>query len=181
LPDNLSLDAIRTHLISILKLSYTPNDWQVHLIQQILQGYDSIFCAGMGYGKSLIFKALAVLGGSKKLIIVISLLKALERDQVFKLAFQVITMLNFCFRQNMQLRRELMLLLLMKTHPRLLSFGNELAQRLRSLICLPRWRCLRASRNYGELCDADLEEDEEGKDEMSGLSGNMIYYRYVIR
>ena len=32
LPDNLSLDAIQTRLISILKLSYTPDDWQVHLI-----------------------------------------------------------------------------------------------------------------------------------------------------
>ena len=63
LPDNLSLDAIWTRLVSILKLSYTPDDWQVHLIRRILQGYDSIFCAGTGYGKSLIFEGLAVLGG----------------------------------------------------------------------------------------------------------------------
>jgi len=48
LPDNLSLDAIRSRPISILKLSYTPNDRQVHLIRRILQGYDSIFCAGTG-------------------------------------------------------------------------------------------------------------------------------------
>ena len=63
LPDNLSLDAIWTRLVLILKLSYTPDDWQVHLIRRILQGYDSIFCAGTGYGKSLIFEGLAVLGG----------------------------------------------------------------------------------------------------------------------
>jgi len=68
--------------IAKLKLSYTPDNWQAHLIQQILQGYDSIFCAGTGYGKSLIFEGLAVLGGSQKLVIVISPLKALERDQV---------------------------------------------------------------------------------------------------
>lgn len=55
------------------------------MIRRILQGYDSIFCAGTGYGKSLIFEGLAVLGGPKKLVIVISPLKALERDQVFKL------------------------------------------------------------------------------------------------
>jgi superfamily II DNA helicase RecQ len=34
-----------------------------------------------GYGKSLIFEGLAVLSGKGKLVIVISPLKALERDQ----------------------------------------------------------------------------------------------------
>jgi len=68
-------------LINSFNLSYTPDDWQVHLIRRILQGYDSIFCAGTGYGKSLIFEALAVLGGAGKLVLVISPLKALERDQ----------------------------------------------------------------------------------------------------
>ena len=63
-------------LVSLLKLSYTPDDCQVHLIRRILQGYDSIFCAGTGYGKSLIFEGLAVLAGTKKLVIVISPLKA---------------------------------------------------------------------------------------------------------
>ena len=82
MPSNLSLNSIRTCLISQLSLSYTPDDWQVHLIRRILQGYDSIFCAGTGYGKSLIFEGLAVLGGAGKLVIVISPLKALERDQV---------------------------------------------------------------------------------------------------
>jgi hypothetical protein len=101
----------------------------------------------------VIFKALAVWGGLKKLVIVISPLKALECDQVFKLAFQVIMMLNFCFRQNTQPTRELMLLLLMKTHPRLLSFGNKLAPRLQSLICPLRWCCPRASRNFGRICN----------------------------
>jgi superfamily II DNA helicase RecQ len=46
-----------------------------------MQRYDSIFCAGTGYGKSLIFEGLAVLGGLRKLVIVISPLKALEHDQ----------------------------------------------------------------------------------------------------
>jgi len=81
MPNNLSLSSITQRLVSRLTLQYTPDDWQVHLIHRILQGYDSIFCAGTGYGKSLIFKGLAVLGGKGKLVIVISPLKALERDQ----------------------------------------------------------------------------------------------------
>ena len=82
LPDNLSFDAIRMRLVEGFKLSYTPDDWQLHLVRRILAGYDSILCAGTGYGKSLIFEALALLGGKGKLVIVISPLKALERDQV---------------------------------------------------------------------------------------------------
>jgi len=82
LPDNLTFDAIRTRLVEGLKLSYTPDDWQLHLMGRILAGYDSILCEGTGYGKSLIFEALALLGGKGKLVIVISPLKALERDQV---------------------------------------------------------------------------------------------------
>ncbi|KAJ7717747.1 P-loop containing nucleoside triphosphate hydrolase protein, partial [Mycena maculata] len=59
-----------------------PELWQIYLISRILRGFDSIFLAGTGYGKSLIFEGLAVLGGNKKVVIVISPLKALERDQV---------------------------------------------------------------------------------------------------
>jgi hypothetical protein len=82
MPNNLSVTSISRRLVSTFKLQYIPDDWQVHLIHRILQGYDSIFCAGTGYGKSLIFEGLAVLGGKGKLVIVISPLKALERDQV---------------------------------------------------------------------------------------------------
>ena len=52
------------------------------LVRRIFTGYDSILCAGTGYGKSFIFEALALLGGKGKPVIVISPLKALERDQV---------------------------------------------------------------------------------------------------
>jgi len=68
-------------------LQYTPDDLQVHLIHRILQGYDGIFCAGTGYGKSLVFEGL---GGKGKLVIIISPLEALERDQVRLLAILVI-------------------------------------------------------------------------------------------
>lgn len=69
-------------VIDKLKLSYTPDDWQIHLIIRILRGFDSIFLAGTGYGKSLVFEAVAVLGGKKKATIIICPLKALEADQV---------------------------------------------------------------------------------------------------
>jgi len=103
---NLSLDSICTRLIAELSLLYTPDDWQVHLIQRIFQGYDSIFCAGTGYGKSLVFEGLAILGGAGKLVIVISPLKALERDQVCYLLsnFQL---LKFYGRQSKLRRRVL--------------------------------------------------------------------------
>ncbi|KAJ7159121.1 hypothetical protein C8R43DRAFT_882325 [Mycena crocata] len=69
-------------VIDHLKLSYIPDDWQIHLVIRIMQGYDSIFLAGTGYGKSLIFEAVAFMGGKKKVTVVICPLKALEADQV---------------------------------------------------------------------------------------------------
>ncbi|KAG6906425.1 hypothetical protein DXG01_014035 [Tephrocybe rancida] len=69
-------------LISKLKLPFTLDSWQLHLISRIQQGYDSVFVAGTGYGKSLIFEGLASTGGPSKTLVIISPLKALERDQV---------------------------------------------------------------------------------------------------
>jgi superfamily II DNA helicase RecQ len=69
-------------VIDELKLTYMLDDWQIHLIIQILLGYDSIFLAGTGYGESLIFEAVAALGGRRKATIIICPLKALEADQV---------------------------------------------------------------------------------------------------
>ncbi|KAJ6586633.1 hypothetical protein B0H10DRAFT_2094824 [Mycena sp. CBHHK59/15] len=54
-----TFEATRKMVIDELKLTYTPDDWQIHLIIRILRGYDSIFLAGTGYGKSLIFEAVA--------------------------------------------------------------------------------------------------------------------------
>ncbi|KAG5643998.1 hypothetical protein DXG03_009288, partial [Asterophora parasitica] len=71
-------------LISKLNLQFAPDAWQVQLISRITRGYDSIFVAGTGYGKSLIFQGLAALGGAKKTVVIISPLKALERDQAEK-------------------------------------------------------------------------------------------------
>ncbi|KAJ7710311.1 P-loop containing nucleoside triphosphate hydrolase protein [Mycena metata] len=74
--------AAQVKLVSLLAVTFAPAHWQLHIISRVLRGFDSIFLAGTGYGKSLIFEALAVLGGKKKVVIVISPLKALERDQV---------------------------------------------------------------------------------------------------
>jgi ATP-dependent helicase YprA (DUF1998 family) len=81
-PANLSFTQIKEKLVEKLKLTFPPDEWQLHLISRIRQGYDSVFCAGTGYGKSLIFEGLAALGGKGRVVIVISPLKALERDQV---------------------------------------------------------------------------------------------------
>ncbi|RDX42630.1 P-loop containing nucleoside triphosphate hydrolase protein, partial [Lentinus brumalis] len=62
-----------------------PDAWQLELILRVLRGFDAIVCAGTGYGKSLVFEGLAVLGGKNKVVIVISPLKALEHDQVRRL------------------------------------------------------------------------------------------------
>ncbi len=77
-----TIAGITEHLRTRFRLPYEPDDWQLHTIQWVLHGYDSIFCAGTGYGKSLVFQVLASLGGKGKLVMVISPLKALERDQV---------------------------------------------------------------------------------------------------
>jgi superfamily II DNA helicase RecQ len=69
----------------MLKLSFTPDEWQVYLIQRVQDGYDSIFCAGTGYRKSIIFEGIAALGGQKKVTILISPLKVLQKDQVSEL------------------------------------------------------------------------------------------------
>jgi ATP-dependent helicase YprA (DUF1998 family) len=78
----LSFAETRAQIVEKLKLSYVPEDWQVHLVIRILRGFDSIFLAGTGYGKSLIFEAVAVLGGKKNVTLVVCPLKALEADQV---------------------------------------------------------------------------------------------------
>lgn len=81
-PDRYTLAQIRTKLVEKLGLSFQPDDWQIQLVSKIRQGYDSIFCADTGYGKSLVFEGLAALGGKGKVVVVISPLKGLERDKV---------------------------------------------------------------------------------------------------
>ena len=81
-PCNYTHNDIRKRLQKRLKLTYEPDEWQIELIRRVLCGYDSILLAGTGYGKSLLFQALAVLGGRGKVVLVACPLKALEMDQV---------------------------------------------------------------------------------------------------
>lgn len=64
-----------------LKLDFDIEDWQVHIIHRLLQGYDGVCVAGTGYGKSIIFEGLAVMS-KKKVVLVVCPLKVLEKDQV---------------------------------------------------------------------------------------------------
>ena len=58
-------------MIDKLRLTYIPDNWQVHLVIRVLRGYDSIFLVGTGYGKSLIFEAVAALGEESKVTLVV--------------------------------------------------------------------------------------------------------------
>lgn len=49
---------INDNLKRLLWMEFEPETWQVQLISKVLRGYDSIFCAGTGYGKSLVFQGL---------------------------------------------------------------------------------------------------------------------------
>lgn len=73
--------AIARSVKTKLKLLFDLEDWQAELISRIHRGFDGIFIAGTGYGKSLVFEGLACLE-QKKVVIVICPLKALEADQV---------------------------------------------------------------------------------------------------
>ena len=76
------IDKLQEELQKLLKLLLTPEEWQVHLIQRVKQWDDSIFLAGAGYGKSLVFEGLAVIRGQRKVTIVISPLKLFQKDQI---------------------------------------------------------------------------------------------------
>lgn len=84
--DDLTTSQIKEKLIKKLKLNFLPDEWQAELISKVRQGYDSIFLAGTGYGKSLVIEGLAALGKGKA-VIAICPIKALERDQVRTLTF----------------------------------------------------------------------------------------------
>jgi hypothetical protein len=45
---DLSFTQIKEKLIDKLKLLFASDEWQLHLVSQIHQGYDSIFCVGTG-------------------------------------------------------------------------------------------------------------------------------------
>ncbi|EPS93170.1 hypothetical protein FOMPIDRAFT_89101 [Fomitopsis schrenkii] len=78
----LTRERVKADLKEQFGLPFEPDDWQAEVISRALRGYDGIFCAGTGYGKSLVFHGLAKLAGSNKVVVVICPLKALEADQV---------------------------------------------------------------------------------------------------
>jgi hypothetical protein len=55
-PLHQSIKELQEELRRLLTLSFTPEEWQAHIIQWVKQGYNSIFLAGTGYGKSLVFR-----------------------------------------------------------------------------------------------------------------------------
>ncbi|KAF8814923.1 hypothetical protein BYT27DRAFT_7081165, partial [Phlegmacium glaucopus] len=61
--------------------SQTPYGWQLNVAEAILLGLDSVVIAGTGHGKTIPFM-LPLLLCPKKMVIIISPLKVLQRDQV---------------------------------------------------------------------------------------------------
>ena len=61
--------------------SLEPYDWQIDVAKALLLGLDSIIIAGTGSGKTIPFM-LPVLIHPEKMIITLSPLKVLQRDQV---------------------------------------------------------------------------------------------------
>ncbi|CAA7263912.1 unnamed protein product [Cyclocybe aegerita] len=64
---------------------HDTKNWQMKLARKVLEGHDAIGIAGTGAGKSLVFGLLALaaeLAGSPGIVIVLSPLKSLQKDQV---------------------------------------------------------------------------------------------------
>ncbi|KAF8996926.1 P-loop containing nucleoside triphosphate hydrolase protein [Cyathus striatus] len=64
---------------------FRPSDWQMQVFERVAEGNDAMVIAGTGYGKSLVFVLLAIaaaLAGGNGVVIVISPLKTLQKDQV---------------------------------------------------------------------------------------------------
>jgi ATP-dependent helicase YprA (DUF1998 family) len=59
-----------------------PYDWQLDVAEAILLGLDSVVIAGTGSGKTIPFM-LPLLTDPEKLVLIISPLKVLQRDQVW--------------------------------------------------------------------------------------------------
>ncbi|KAJ6525242.1 hypothetical protein DFH09DRAFT_1095715 [Mycena vulgaris] len=76
-----TLVQVKSRVKERLQLKWSLDDWQEEMIRRVRKGYDGILVAGTGYGKSIIFEGLAALN-KDKIVIVISPLKALDRDQV---------------------------------------------------------------------------------------------------
>lgn len=95
---------LKERLKKALKLTFEPDDWQVELISRLMRGFDGILCAGTGYGKTLVFEGLAVLGGRNQVVLIVSPLNPLEREQVSTSGKMCIArppesgFLSFCFR-----------------------------------------------------------------------------------
>ncbi|KAJ6621995.1 hypothetical protein B0H10DRAFT_2187778 [Mycena sp. CBHHK59/15] len=65
-----TLQEIKNKTREHLKLNFDIDYWQGELIRRLRQGYDSLMIAGTGYGKSIIFVALAALNKSKIVIVI---------------------------------------------------------------------------------------------------------------
>lgn len=147
---NVAVEELKKHLKKRLKLRFMPDDWQCEFIRKILQGYDGMLCAGTGYGKSLIFEGLAALGGPESVVVIISPLKALERDQVCPdWQFRWISLSLTLSRPFKRLKKVSAPSFSMRTPSKRRVYGSEQNRRPNSSTAPRKWRSVPASQSYG--------------------------------
>jgi ATP-dependent helicase YprA (DUF1998 family) len=79
-------DSVKTRadlrkLFSERESRFNPHDWQLDVAEALLLGIDSVVIAGTGSGKTIPFM-LPLLLHPEKMVLIISPLKVLQRDQV---------------------------------------------------------------------------------------------------
>jgi ATP-dependent helicase YprA (DUF1998 family) len=79
-------DSVKTRadlhkLFSERESRFSPHDWQLDVAEALLLGIDSVVIAGTGSGKTIPFM-LPLLLNPEKMVLIISPLKVLQRDQV---------------------------------------------------------------------------------------------------
>jgi ATP-dependent helicase YprA (DUF1998 family) len=80
-------DSVKTRtdlhkLFSERETRFNPHEWQIDVAEALLLGIDSVVIAGTGSGKTIPFM-LPLLLHPDKMVLVISPLKVLQRDQVW--------------------------------------------------------------------------------------------------
>ena len=60
---------------------FNPHEWQLDVAEALLLGIDSVVIVGTGSGKTILFMLPLVLN-PEKMVLIISPLKVLQRDQV---------------------------------------------------------------------------------------------------
>ena len=79
--DSVKIRADLCRLFSERESHFSPREWQLDVAEALLLGIDTVVIAGTGSGKTIPFMLPLVLN-REKMVLIISPLKVLQRDQV---------------------------------------------------------------------------------------------------